>query len=167
MNRKLVAVALALAALAAAALVPASVPAEEGVEVSREDYVARAEPICKQNVLANRRIFKGAKAEVKAGKLKLASRHFLRAAVAFAATIRQLAALQQPSADVARIQRWLAVLRDEKDLIKQIGEALAAENKHRAESLSVDLNRNSSRANNAVLSFGFDYCRIEPSRFGG
>ena len=30
----------------------------------------------------------------------------------------------------------------------------------------MDLNRNSNLANNAVLGFGFDYCRIDPSRFG-
>jgi hypothetical protein len=165
MNKKLI--ALALLAGAAFAVAPAAATAEEEGEVSREGFVAKAEPICKQNVLANKRIFKGAKAEVKAGELKRASGHFTRAASAFGATIRQLAALQPPSADAARIQRWLAILGDERSLIGQIGKALAAGNKHRAESLSVDLNRNSSKANNAVLAFGFDYCRIEPSRFSG
>jgi hypothetical protein len=164
MRTKLIAVALvAVAAFAA----PAAATAEEEGEVSRAAYVARAEPICKQNVLANKRIFKGAKAEVKAGELKRASAHFARAATAFGTTIRQLAALQPPSADTARIQRWLGILRDEKTLIGQIGKALAAGDKHRAESLSVSLNRNSGKANNAVLAFGFDYCRIEPSRFSG
>jgi hypothetical protein len=165
MNRKLI--ALALVAVAAIAVAPASATAEEEGEATRDDYVARAEPICKQNVLANRRIFRGAKAEVKAGELKPASRHFVRAATAFAGTIRQLAAIEPPAADAARIERWLSILRNEKDLIQRIGQKLAAGDKHRAESLSVDLNRNSSRANNAVLSFGFDYCRIEPSRFSG
>jgi len=165
MNKKLI--ALALVAVAAFAAAPVAATAEEEGEVSREEYVAGAEPICKQNVLANKRIFKGATAEVKAGELKRASKHFFRAATAFGGTIRQLAALQAPAADASRLERWLAVLRDEKSLIQRIGQALAAENKHRAESLSVDLNRNSGRANNVVVSFGFDYCRIEPSRFSG
>ncbi len=154
-------------ALVAILVVPALATAEEAGEVTREDYVATAEPVCRANVLANRRIFKGAKAEVKAGKLKLASKHFISAATAFAGTIRRLAAIEPPAADAARIERWLSILRDEKDLIRRIGQALAVGDKDRAESLSVDLNRNSSRANNAVLSFGFDYCRIEPSRFSG
>jgi hypothetical protein len=167
MKMKLIPLGLAVAALAAVAVGPATATAEEEDEVTRESYVAAAEPICKQNVLANKRIFKGAKAEVKAGELKKASRHFLRAATAFSGTVRQLAELKPPEADGARIERWLDLLRDERDLIRSIGKKLAAGDKHRAESLSVDLNRNSTRANNVVLSFGFDYCRIEPSRFSG
>jgi len=72
----------------------------------------------------------------------------------------------QPPADVAKLGRWFGLLRDEKDYILRIGRALAAEKRGKAESISVQLNRNSTRANNAVLGFGFDYCRIEPSRFG-
>ena len=30
----------------------------------------------------------------------------------------------------------------------------------------MDLNRNYNLANNTVLGFGFNYCRIDPSRFG-
>ncbi len=161
---------IAIPAVCAAAAVLLTVMAAGalGLEPNeeREAYVERAEPVCKVNVLANRRIFKGAKQEVKAGKLKRASRHFSRAAQAFGKTIRQLAAIPQPSVDTARLGRWLGLLRKEKAIIAKIGTALAAGNKHRAQSYSVDLNRNSSRANNAVLGFGFDYCRIEPSRFG-
>lgn len=144
---------------------PAQVYGIEG-ESERDDYVAAAEPICKTNVLANKRIFKGAKGEVKAGELKKASTHFLRAATAFAKTIRQLEAIPRPAADEAKLQKWFSLLRDEKTLVEKIGRALAAGKKGKAEALGVDLNRNSNRANNAVLSFGFDYCRIEPSRFG-
>jgi hypothetical protein len=152
-------VLLALCLLASNA--GAAEPSEE-----RAEYVAKAEPICKTNVLANKRIFKGAKAEVKAGKLKQASTHFSRAATAFGKTIRQLTAISQPPTDTAKLTKWLGLLTDEKALIGEIGRALRTENKHKAESLSVDLNRNSNMANNAVLLFGFDYCRIEQSRFG-
>jgi hypothetical protein len=162
--RALLAVLALVVGIAAAPSVAAS---EEASEVTRSEYVERAEPICKRNVLANKRIFKGTKAEVKAGKLKQASRHFARAATAFSKTIGQLAALQAPADDSARIERWLDLLRHGRDLIRRIGKALAAGDKHRAESYAVDLNRNSSKANNTVLSFGFDYCRIEPSRFTG
>jgi hypothetical protein len=134
--------------------------------VERETYVEEAEPICKTNVLANKRIFRGAKEEVKEGKLKLASRHFFRAATAFGRTIRELAALPRPPGDAARVKRWLELLKVEKGIILKIGKALAAEQKRKANSYAVELNRNSNKANNTVLSFGFDYCRIEPSRFG-
>lgn len=156
---------LAVATTGAMALALA-VPAASAAEISREEYVARAEPICKVNVLANKRIFKGAKGQVKAGKLKPASQHFFRAATAFAKTIEQLAAVPQPSADEARLARWLDYLRTEAGIIREIGRALAAGDKHEASSHAVDLNANSNRANNTVLGFGFDYCRIEPARFG-
>lgn len=150
---------LAFCLLASAAF--AAEPSEE-----RDAYVAKAEPICKTNVLANKRIFKGAKEEVKKGELKKASKHFTRAATAFAKTIKQLTAISQPPADSARLNKWLGLLKKENVLIEKIGRALGAENKHLAESISVQLNSNSNKANNAVLSFGFDYCRLEQSRFG-
>jgi hypothetical protein len=155
---------LAATLLLAGALAHAETPAPE---TTREEYTLRAEPICKVNVEANRRIFKGAKAEVKAGELKKASRRFARAAVAFDRTIAQLAQVPRPRADEARLGRWLDLLRLESDYIARIGKALAAGKKAKAESLAVQLNRNSTKANNTVLGFGFDYCRIEPSRFGG
>lgn len=43
--------------------------------------------------------------------------------------------------------RWFELLRNEK-------------------SYPVELSRNSNQASETVLSFGFDYCRIDPSRFG-
>jgi hypothetical protein len=156
--------ALGIGALALALLAPAAVAAEPGSE--RDEYVKAAEPICKTNVLANRRIFKGAKDEVKGGKLKLASGHFFRAATAFKKTIDQLTAIPKPPSDEPALNKWLGLLRTEKSIIEKIGRALGAEDKHKAESYSVDLNHNSNKANNAVLSFGFNYCRIEPSRFG-
>lgn len=135
-------------------------------ELTREGYVARVEPICKTNVEANRRIFKGAKGQVKAGKLKKAATHFTRAAIAFDKTIGQIEAVPHPPSDEAKLSKWLRYLHVESDFVRRIGKALAAGQKHRAESLSVLLNRNSTRANNAALGFGFDYCRIDPSRFG-
>lgn len=137
-----------------------------GAELTRHEYVTLAEPICKTNVLANRRIFKGAKGKVKSGKLKAASTHFFRAATAFEKTIDQLEVVPRPSADEARLAKWFGLLRDEKEIIEKVGRALASEDRHKAGSYSVDLNRNSSKANNTVLGFGFDYCRIDPARFG-
>jgi hypothetical protein len=154
----------ALTAIAIAVLLAAPLASAE--ELSREEYVARAEPICKTNVEANKRIFKGAKGEVNAGELKKASKHFSRAATAFAGTIAQLEAVPRPPADEAKLAKWLDYLRAGKGFIGEIGIALARGDKRKAESVSVKLNRNSTRANNAVLGFGFDYCRIDPARFG-
>jgi hypothetical protein len=153
-------------ALAALAAMLFAAPLAEAEELTREEYVARAEPICKANVEANKRIFDGAKREVKEGKLKKASRHFFRAAAAFGRTNRQLKEVPRPAADEEKLTRWFGYLEAEKELIRRIGVALAHEERRKAESISVKLNRNSTRANNAVLGFGFDYCRIDASRFG-
>jgi len=158
--------AFLLAAALAALWVGAPLAAAEAPGGQREAYVARAEPICKANVLANKQIFKGVKTMVKKGKLKPASRHFARAARAFAKTIGQLEAVPQPPEYQSKLKAWFGLLRTEKEIIAKIGKALAVEDRNRAESFSTELNHNSNKANNAVLSFGFNYCRIEPSRFG-
>jgi len=146
-------VALGLASVAVAA------------EISRDEFVARAEPICRADTEANRRIFKGAKDEVKAGKLSRASVHFTRGAAALGKAIAQLKALPRPTADAAKLVRWLGYLEAEQELLVRIARALAHGDKAKAQTLSVRLNRNSNLANNTVLAFGFDYCRIDPSRF--
>jgi len=151
-----------LLALLALALAPG---AAQGAEVDRDEYVERAEPICKTNTEANRRIFKGAKAEVRAGELKKASTHFSRAAAAFEKTIEQLAALPRPASDEAKLRKWIGYLEAEQRYIARIGKALAQGDRGKAQMLSVRLNRNSNLANNTVLAFGFDYCRIDSSRF--
>ncbi len=143
-----------------------AVPLAGAEELTRDEYVARAEPICKHNVEANKRIFKGAKQEVKEEKLKQASKHFFRAATAFGTTIRQLKAVPKPPADEAKLEKWFGYLEAEKDYIRRIGVALAHEELRKAEALSVKLSRNSTRANNSVLGFEFNYCRIDQSRFG-
>ena len=156
--RKKICIVVALLALSA-------VPLATAAELSRDEYVTRVEPICKRNIEANERIFAGAKDEVKTGKLKAASSHFLRATGALDKTISQLKAVPAPAADEARIEKWFGYLEVESSYLGRIGKALAHEEKGKAQTLSVRLNRNSNLANNAVLPFGFTYCRLDPSRF--
>jgi hypothetical protein len=150
---------------AAALVVLAAVPLASAAELTREEYVGRVEPICKRNTEANKRIFAGAKEEVKAGKLKAASSHFLLAVHALDKTIAQLDAVPEPAADETRLQKWLGYLKAESSYLGRIGNALAHEEKGKAQMLSVRLNRNSNLANNTVLPFGFVYCKLDPSRF--
>jgi len=140
-------------------------PLAGAAETTREDYIARVEPICKTNVEANSRIFKGAKEEVKAGELKKGSKHFLRAATALGKTIKQIEAVPRPTLDEARLTKWIGLLHNEQSYFERIGAALAAGDKYKAQNLSVKLNRNSNLANNAILELDFNYCRIDPSKF--
>jgi hypothetical protein len=141
------------------------VPLAFGAEISRDEYVERVEPICKVNVEANKRIFKGAKEEVKAGELKKGSTHFIRAATALNKTIVQLKAVPRPTADEAKLKKWFGYLETESSYFQRIGRALKAGQKGKAQNLSVRLNRNTNLANNTVLVFNFNYCHLDSSRF--
>ena len=110
--KKTISTAMALVALG-------TVPLASAAELTREEYVARAEPICKRNTEANKRIFAGAKEQVKSGKLMAASTHFARASAAFEKTIRQLEAIPQPGADEARLAKWIGYLALESSYLDQ------------------------------------------------
>lgn len=155
-----------LSAMVVLALVFA-VPVAGAIEPdpTRDEYVTEVEPICKANTAANSRILKGVKQQVKQGKLAPAGKRFIRAAGALGRSVRQIAAVPQPSADEARLKKWIGYLKQEKIYLQKIGRALKAGNKFQAQKYAVQLNRNNNRANNTVISFGFKHCRIDSSKF--
>lgn len=144
-----------------------AVPLAAAIEAdpTREEYVTAVEPICKANTEANARILKGVKQQVQRGDLAPAGRRFLRAATALGKSVRQIAAVPKPSADKARLEKWIGYLGQEKAYLQKIGKALKSGNKFQAQKQAVQLNRNNNKANNTVISFGFDHCRIDSSRF--
>lgn len=152
-------------ALLCAALFGATALAITSPEQTRESYVAQVEPICKSNTKANERILAGVRKEIKQGKLKLAAGRFKQAAAAFGKAVKQIAAVPQPPADQAKLSKWLGYLGDEQTFLAEIGKALKAGKKTRAQGLSVRLAHNGNLANNAVLGFEFNYCLIRQSRF--
>jgi hypothetical protein len=150
--------ALIVAALAAAPFALAEEP-------TREQYVAKLEPICKRNTDANTRILKGVTRQVQKGRLKPAGRRFIRASAALGRSIGQMAKVPPPAADAARLEKWFGHLKRERVLLLKIGRALKADRKGLAQNLAVKLNKNNDRANDTVILFGFKQCRIESSRF--
>jgi hypothetical protein len=162
MNKGRSRIAMAVAVFATTASLSATA---FGEDITREEYVARAEPICKVNTDANRKIFKGVRQMVQQNKLDKAAARFKQAAASLRRTVTQLTALPQPIADQERLSKWLDYLNVERSLLTKIGKALAADNKFQAQSFIVRLRRNSNLANNTVLSFEFNHCRIDPSRF--
>jgi hypothetical protein len=148
------------------ALVVAAPLASAAEATPVDEYREQAEPVCKTNVEANKQIFKGVQGLVKAGKLKQAAGHFRRAVTAFGKTIRQLTAIPQPPEYETKLGKWLGLLGAEREIIGEIGTALGKEDQRKAEKLNIKLRKNTNKANNTVLLFGFNYCRIEQSRFG-
>jgi hypothetical protein len=142
--------------------VPTALAAEE---LTRSEYVAKVEPICKANTDANARILKGVKEQVQKGELVPAGKRFIRASGALGKSVTQIAAVPQPAADAAKLTKWIGYLKAEKGYLQKIGQALKVKNKFKAQKLAVELNKNNNKANNTVISFGFDECRIDSSRF--
>lgn len=154
---------LPLFALCALLLAGASLAMAE--EVTRDTYKAAVEPICKTNTQANEKILKGVRAEVKAGKLKAAGAQFAKAATALTNAYTQLKAVPQPAADTAKLTKWLSYVKTEAKLFSEAAAALKADNKTKAQTIVVKLTHNANLANNQVISFGFRYCKLEPSKF--
>lgn len=155
--------ALMLLTLAVGSLVAA--PSALGEDLTRAEYVAKLEPICKANAKANARILKGVKGQVQRGELVPAGRRFVRASNALGRSVSQMARVPRPSADAPRLKTWFTLLNRQRDLLRRVGQALQAKNKFRAQKEAVQLNRNNNRANNTVISFGFKHCRIDSSKF--
>jgi hypothetical protein len=146
----------ALLAGAALAIVP---------EETREGYVAKVEPICKKNTEANQRILQGVEKKVREGKLQAAGGQFTRAATAFEKAVVELRAVQQPAEDSAKLTKWLKQLDTEATLLRDIGKALKSGKKGKAQSSLSKLDSNGKVANSMVLSFEFNHCLIDSSKF--
>jgi hypothetical protein len=154
--------AIALAALTVFLL---AIPPALAAEQTKEGYVAAVEPICQANTKANEKILKSVKAEVKAGKLAPAAASFLKAAAALKKTWTELGAVAQPPEYSAKLTRWLGYVKTEAGLFEKAGKLLKAGQKAQAEQMVNKLTQNANLANFEVVSFGFRYCKFEPSKF--
>jgi glutamate/tyrosine decarboxylase-like PLP-dependent enzyme len=134
-------------------------------EITRDQYKALVEPICQKNSKANERILKGVRKMVRRGKLKPASVKFKKAGRALKKTHRQLAAQPQPTADEARLKKWLSYVKQEANLFIRAGKKLQQGKKGAAQALVNKLTSNANKANALVLAFNFRYCKFEPSKF--
>jgi hypothetical protein len=155
------------AALSAAVLTLSMLasPLAMAAEVTRQSYKEAVEPICKSNTEANERILKGVRQKVKAGKLKAAGLQFEKAGKALHRAIVQLKAVPQPTADEAKLAKWLKYVGEEEKLFLKGAKQLKEGNKTGAQATVIRLNHNANQANNQVLAFEFKYCRFEPSKF--
>lgn len=142
-----------------------AVPFAEAAEVTRESYKEAVEPICKTNTEANEKILKGVRQKVQKGQLKAAGTQFEKAGKALHKAIVQLKAIAQPTADEAKLAKWLKYVGEEEKLFLLGAKQLKEGNKRAAQATVIRLNSNANKANNQVLGFEFKYCRFEPSKF--
>lgn len=151
-----------------AVLVVAAAPmaaAETAEAPTRPEYVERLEGICKPGSKATQRAVHGMRSDVRAERLRLAAGKFARAKRIFARTTGSIAAVPRPGDDDATLARWFKALDLEKVYLGRIVASLKAENVARFQRVSADFIHQGNKANNVVVSFGFNYCAFKPSRF--
>lgn len=153
-----------IASFAAVLMLLAAVPAS-GAEVTPDEYKERVEPICKADTEANEKILDGVRANVKAGKLKKASRQLAGAAKALKHAYVQLSQVPKPAEDAARLTKWLGGVKTEAQLFETAANKLAKGEKNGAQKMIVRLQTNATQTNNLVLSYEFRYCRFQPGKF--
>jgi hypothetical protein len=159
MDAMRVTLALCLSAFAIGA------PTAAGEDPARAEYVAQLERICKPGSEATQRAVQGVRADVKAERLRVASVKFARAKRIFARTVRQISTVPRPPADAGTLSRWFTHLDREKLYLDRIAASLRTEDVPRFQRMLAEFFHQGNQANNAVISFRFNYCAFKPSRF--
>ena len=159
--RRLCALLIAVVALAAS---PA-LGAEAAEAPTRAEYVAQLERICKPRSEATQRAVRGMRADVRAERLRVAAGKFARAQRIFAGTVAAISRVPRPAEDKDTLARWFEALALEEVYLGRIVASLRAENVASFQRVSADFIHQGNRANNIVVSFGFNYCSFKPSRF--
>jgi hypothetical protein len=154
-----VALALCLAAFAAGA------PSAAAEDPARAEYVAQLEQICKPGSEATTRAVQGVRSDVRAERLRVASTKFARAKRIFARTVRQITTVPRPPADAGTLTRWFSHLDREKLYLDHIVTSLRTENVQKFQRVLAEFFHQGNQANNAVISFRFNYCAFKPSRY--
>lgn len=134
-------------------------------ETTRTEYREAVEPICKENSDANKRILAGVRTEVKQGKRKLAAAKFAKAATALGKAYRELEAVPKPSADAARLGRWLSYVKVEVELLQKASKALKAGEANKARTFVAKLTHNANLANSQIAIYDFHSCVFKPSQY--
>src|SRR5690348_18004047 len=113
-------------ALSLTAMLLFAVAAPLALAITRDEYKAQVEPICKKNSEANDKILKTVRKEVKENKLKTAGAKFIKASTALKKTYNELKAVEQPAEDTAKLTKWLGYVKKEAELFNSGGKALKA-----------------------------------------
>jgi uncharacterized membrane protein affecting hemolysin expression len=151
------------AALLPALIFAASVVAAE--EPTRAEYVAQLEQICKPRSEATARAVRGVRSDVRAERLAAAATKFAKAKRIFGATLDAISTVSRPAADRPTLKRWFSALGREELYLGRMVQVLRQDSVSGFQRVSAQFIQEGNRANNAVVSFGFNYCAFKPTRF--
>lgn len=138
---------------------------QAAVEVSRPEYVARLEKICKPDSEATRRAVHGTRADVRSERFRRAAAKVTKAERIFSGTVRKVSNVPRPAADRETLSRWFSALKLEVAALGRTAAALRSEDLPRFQRVWANFIHKGNKANNVVVSFGFEYCAFKPSRF--
>jgi hypothetical protein len=134
-------------------------------EVSRPQYVAQLERICKPDSKATQRAVRGTRGLVRTEHLPRAAPKVAKARRIFANSVKKIARVPRPGADRTTLARWFRALRVETRALRHTAAALRNDDVARFQRVWADFIHTGNKANNVVVSFGFNYCNFKPSRF--
>jgi hypothetical protein len=132
---------------------------------SRSEYVTRLEQICKPRSETTERVVRGTPSDVRSERLRRAAEKVAKAQGIFAGTVSMISKVERPAAYDATLSRWFAALQRETSALGRTADALRAEDVARFQRVWADFIHEGNKANNVVVSFGFNYCNFRPSRF--
>jgi hypothetical protein len=132
---------------------------------TRSEYVTRLEQICKPRSEATEQVVRGTSSDVRSERLRRAAEKVAKARGIFAGTVRMISKVERPASYDATLNRWFAALQRETSALGRTADALRAEDVARFQRVWADFIHEGNKANNVVLSFGFNYCNFKPSRF--
>jgi hypothetical protein len=107
----------------------------------------------------------GTRADVRHERFRSAALKVAKAKRIFAGTVRSISAVPRPTPDRAILARWYAALGRESKALADTAAALRVEDLARFQRVWADFIHEGNKANNVVVSFGFNYCAFKPSRF--
>jgi len=146
-----------LLAAAAIAFCGAAAPAS-AAELTRGQYVDRAEAICKVGTAKSSPLLSKGLAEFKANKVESAGPKFVSTAAAYGAARSKLAAIPKPADDAEELAEWLDLLKVQNFFLRKTGKALSAGQRVQAQGFLSRFVHNGNLANDTVLGYGFKYC---------
>jgi len=134
-------------------------------EVTRTEYVTRLEQICKPRSEATQRAVRGTPADVRRERFRQAAGKVSKAGRIFDGSVAAISAVARPADDRATLARWFVALKRESAALQRTAAALRAEDLARFQRVWADFIHQGNKANNIVVSFGFNYCSFKPARF--
>jgi hypothetical protein len=150
-----------------ATVVAASAVASAEEPVSRDAYVDRLERVCKPRAEATRKAMDGVRQDIRyRDRLPIAADKFAKGAKIFGGTIKTIAQVPRPAADVSRLEEWFVFLNRQEDYLREITAQLRMGHTIKAQRLTSRFIQNGKQANNVTLAFEFDYCSFKFSRYG-